>query len=753
MIKEFSIFNFQSPHSFLLKIGTWLFIVTWSLIIDNSATQAAPAPSFRNTIQPILTKYGCNSGACHGAAAGKNGFRLSLRGFNDRGDWTAITRDAAGRRVVTADPGRSLLLLKPTKTIKHKGGELFEVDSREFKLLADWIATGAPGPSDDDPRIERIAIDPPAITMKKGDEHRFKVIAYFSNGEKQDVTEWTKYTSADEAVAHVDELGGVTIVGNGGGAVTAWYMSRLAIARITVPYPVAPMPEAFAKAPRRNFIDDLVLKKLRALNLPPSGRCTDGEFIRRVYLDTLGVLPTAAETRAFLKDQSKDKRDRLIESLFRRPEFVDYWSYLWSDLFLISSRNLKKPAMWAYYDWIRNQVASNTPWDEFARRTITATGSTLENGAANFFVMHDDPKKISETASLAFLGMSIQCAQCHNHPLEKWTNNDYYAMANLFARVRRKDAGGEGHEIVFNARTGDLPQPLTGKPRPPRPLTGRPLAFNDATDRRAHFARWLTSPDNPWFTGAIANRIWANFMSVGLVEDVDDMRMTNPASNPALLNALAAHLTKNKFDLRALMRVILQSETYQRSSVPITSTPGNTGDRRFYSRYYPRRLMAEVMLDAISQVTAVPTEFRQDLRNANRGLGPAYPAGWRALQLPDINVRSYFLKSFGRPARENTCTCERVNDPSVTQMLNIANGDLVNGKFTAKENILTRLLAKELPPAKFVEELYLTALSRPPTPTEAAAMIAALNEAKDKRLAAEDILFALVSSKEFLFNH
>jgi hypothetical protein len=738
----------DEPRSFW-SLGVSHYLVITSLLISHSAAQAA-LPSFRNTIQPILTKYGCNGGACHGAAAGKNGFKLSLRGFDDRGDWLALTRQASGRRVVTADPGRSLLLLKPTKLIKHKGGERFDTDSREFKLLAQWIAAGAPGPSDADPRIERIAIHPPNITLKKGGEHQFKVIAHFNDGTKQDVTEWAKYTSADEAVARVDELGGVSVVGNGGGAVTAWYLSCLAIARITVPYPTTPKPEVFAKAPRRNFIDNLVLKKLKELNLPPSGHCTDGEFIRRVYLDTLGILPTADETRAFLSDKKTNKRDRLIDSLFQRPEFIDYWSYLWSDLFLISSRNLKKPAMWAYYDWIRDQVASNTPWDEFARRTITASGSTLENGAANFFVMHDDPKKISETASLAFLGMSIQCAQCHNHPLEKWTNNDYYAMANLFARVRRKDAGGEGHEIVFNARTGDLPQPLTGRPQVPRPLTGEPLPPNSRTDRRAHFAQWLTSPDNPWFTRAIANRIWANFMSVGLVENVDDMRMTNPASNDALLDALAAHLVKNKFNLRALMRTILQSKTYQRSSVPL---PGNMGDRRFYSRYYPQRLMAEVMLDAISQVTAVPTEFRLDLRNANQGLGPAYPAGWRALQLPDINVRSYFLKSFGRPARENTCTCERVNDPSVTQMLNLSNGDLVNGKFTKQGNILDQLLIKKLPTPKLIEELYLTALSRRPTKKEATAMAAALDEGKDKRLAAEDILFALVSSKEFLFNH
>ena len=726
------------------KLG---FIACLLLCVD---TWADPVPSFRNTIQPILTKHGCSSGPCHGATAGKNGFILSLRGYDDLADWLVLTRHSSGRRINTSDPGRSLMLLKPTRLVKHKGGEIFEVDSPEFEIITKWIAAGAPGPSDADPRIERIEIDPPQVTLKNDGTCQFKVTAHFNDGSKKDVTEWAKYTSADETVARVDSLGKVSIVGSGSGAITAWYLSRIAIARVTVPFPNKPNPEIFTRAPRRNFIDGPVLDKLKELNLPPSGQCTDAEFIRRVFIDTLGILPTAQEARAFLADKRPDKRDRLIESLFKRPEFVDYWTYLWSDLLLVSSKKLKKPAMWAYYDWIRAQVASNTPWDKFAHQIVTATGSTLDNGAANFFVLHDDPKKVAETTSLAFLGMSIQCAQCHNHPMEKWTNDDYYGMASLFARVRRKEAPGEGNEIVFNARGGDIVQPRTGKAQAPRPLDGAAIDAHSTTNRREPFAQWLTTPDNKWFTRAIVNRIWTNFMGVGLVESVDDMRITNPASNDALLEAMSGYLTRNQYNLRALMRTILQSETYQRSSVPL---PGNMGDRRFYSRYYPRRLMGEVLLDALSQVTDVPTEFRLDLRNANRGLGEAYPLGWRALQLPDVNVRSYFLQSFGRPERENTCTCERVNDPSVTQMLSISNGDLINGKFTRKGNRLGQLLNKKWPTAKLIEELYFTTLNRPPTPGESKSMTVAFDEAKDKRLATEDILFALISSKEFLFNH
>lgn len=697
----------------------------------------AAAPSFRNDVQPILTKYGCNSGACHGAAAGKNGFKLSLRGFDDETDYLALTRQAAARRVNLAEPGRSLMLLKPTALLPHKGGKRFEVDSREFRILADWIANGAPGPSEKDARIQRIEIQPPAVTLKNGDAHQFKVTAHFSDGRSEDVTRWTKYTSADETVAQAGDTGQITVVNHGGGALAAWYMSRLAIATITVPYPNTVAPEIYTRAPRRNFIDDLVLGKLRELNLPPSARCTDAEFIRRAFLDTVGVLPTADETRAFTASAAPDKRDQLIESLFARPEFVDYWTYKWSDLFLVSTARLKKPAMWSFYGWLRNHVASNTRWDVLARQMITAQGSTLDNGSANFFVLHDDPKKVAENTVASFLAMSINCAQCHNHPMEQWTNNDYYGMASLFARVRRKDAGGEGHEIVFLETQGEIPQPLTGRPQPPRPLDAPALDPAAALDRRQPFADWLTHPDNPWFARAVANRVWANFFAEGLVESVDDMRRTNPASNEKLLAAVAAHLTKNHYDLRELMRAILQSETYQRSSI---ATPQNVADRRFYSRYYPRRLMAEVMLDTLSQVTGVPTEFKD------------YPKTWRAVQLPDANVESYFLSSFGRPKRETTCTCERVDDPSVGQMLHMANGKTLNDKLAAKDSNLSRLLAKKLPTARLVEELYLSALSRPPTAAELTAAAQSL-DARDPREAAEDLLFALLTSKEFLFNH
>ncbi len=520
---------------------------------------------------------------------------------------------------------------------------------------------------------------------------------------------------------------------------SATYLSSNVVATVACAFDAPLAADVLAAAPRRNFIDERVLDKLKALNLPPSPTASDGEFIRRAFLDTIGVLPTADEARAFLADPSPDKRDKLVELLLARPEFVDYWAYKWSDLLLVSSEKLKPAAMWAYHDWIRNQVANNTPWDVLARSIVTATGSTLENGAANFFVLHQDPAELAETTSLAFLGMSINCAKCHNHPLEKWTNDQYYGMANLLARVRTKDLAGDGNRMVFPVPAGELVQPRTGKPQVPCPLDGRPLDPADTSDRRMHLADWLVAPENPYFSRAITNRVWANFFGVGMVEHVDDLRLTNPASNEPLLAAAAGYLVDSHYDLQALMRAILQSETYRRSSQPLGE---NQADTRFYSRYYPRRLMAEVLLDAVSQVTSAPTTF------------PGYPAGRRALQLPDANVNSYFLKAFGRPARSLTCECERTAEPSMVQVLHLSNGDTVNQKLEAAGNRLDQLIAAGTPNDKLIEEAYLAALSRFPTEQEKARLDRVLSDPgeSNRRLLVEDLYWGILTSKEFLFN-
>ncbi len=717
------------------------------------AEDARPV-SFRNHIQPILAKSGCSLGACHGSAAGQGGFKLSLRGYDDEGDYLTLTRGAFGRRITLSDPARSLLLLKPTNSVSHKGSEKFKVDSPDWKTIVEWIAQGAPGPKAEDARIQQLTIEPALVKLQPGAAQQFTVRAHFSDGHVEDVTRHVKYTATNQSVINVDDDGKASVIGNGESAVTAWYLSRIAVGTVSAPFPNTIAPEVFAKAERRNWIDDLVLEKLAALNLPPSPRSTDSEFIRRAFLDTCGILPTTDETRAFLADPLPDKRDRLIDSLFARTEFVDYWTYKWSDLLLVSSRKLRPSAMWAYYKFVRDNVATNTPWDEFARRILTAQGSTIENGAGNFFVLHEDPRELSETTSQAFLGFSMNCAKCHNHPMEKWTNNDYFGMANLFARVRHKNGAGDGENVVFSADSGELNQPLTGKPQPPRPLDGTAIAFDDPRDRRAVLAAAITAPENPYFARAITNRVWANFFSVGLVENVDDIRASNPASNEPLFARAAEFLVGKKFDLRELMRAILQSETYQRSS---NALPENKADTRFYARYYPRRLMAEVALDAVAQVTRVPTPFETDVRNANQSKGTAYPAGWRAVQLPDANINSHFLKSFGRPQREVTCECERSSEPTVTQALHLSNGDTVNQKLTAKESIVATALASGKPVPQLVEEAYLAALARLPTAAERERFEKVLGEAKDnpeeKRLALEDTYWALLSSREFLFNH
>jgi hypothetical protein len=696
--------------------------------------------SFRNHVQPVLARMGCSSGACHGAAAGQNGFKLSLRGYDDEGDYLTLTRHALGRRIVPSDPGRSLMLLKPTGAVPHKGGLKFETNSIEYRVLSEWIASGTPGPKKEDARIERLDILPEQVVLKPTMQQQLNVRAHFSDGHVEDVTRWAKYTSANETVAQVADQGALTVAGFGEGAITAWYLSRIAIATVTVPYTNQVPADVFANAEKRNFIDELALEKLQSLNLRPSQKCSDSEFIRRAFVDTTGVLPSVDETREFLTSTAPDKRDRLIESLLKRPEFVDYWTYKWSDLLLVQSKKLKPAAMWSYYNWIRNNVAANTPWDEFVRKVMVAQGSTLENGAANFFVLHEDPKLMAETTSQAFLGMSVQCAKCHNHPMEKWTNDEYFGFANLFARVRTKSGTADGDNIIFASTRGDIVQPLTGKPQAPRPLDSKPLPMDSPDDRRVELAAWLTSPANGYFGRSIVNRVWANFYGVGLVEKVDDMRVTNPASNEKLLSATAKYLADQKFDLKALMRAILQSETYQRSSVPL---PENASDTRFYSRYFPRRMSAEVLLDAMSQVTGAPTKFK------------GYPENWRAIQLPDSNIDSYFLRTFGRPERNTTCECERSSEPSVTQVLHMANGDTLNKKLTAKGNRLEKLIGDKVPLEKVVEEAYLSALSRYPSSEEKEKFMKALSDApeKEQRALVEDMYWALLSCKEFLFNH
>lgn len=714
--------------------------------------------SFRNHVEPVLARQGCNSGACHGALAGKGGFRLSLRGYDPDRDYFTIVEQQLGRRVEFAEPASSLLLTKPTMAVPHKGGLKLTPESKLYRVVAEWIAAGGKPPSATDARLQKLEILPERATLKSGVSQPLMVRAYYSDGRVEDVTSLAKYSSSNEAVSTVGENGVVSVIGPGEGAITAWFSSQIVIARMTVPFDQEIEPAAFTAADRRNFIDDLILKQLQRLNLKPSARCSDEVFIRRVFLDTIGTLPTSKDIREFLADSEPDKRDRLIESLLQRPEYVDYWTYHWSDLLLLNGTELRPDAIKAYYTWVHDRVATDVPWDQFVRELVTSKGSSFENGATNFYALHQSPEDMAENVSQAFLGLSIGCAKCHNHPLEKWTNDQYYAFANLFSRVRAKGWGGDsrngdGLRTLVTATSGELVQPRTGRPQPPTPLDGEPLDMDSTADRREYAAQWLTSPDNVMFARSITNRVWKNFFGVGLVEQVDDMRASNPASNEELLSATAKYLADEKYDIKSLVRTILQSESYQRSSETL---PENAGDSRHYSRYFPRRLMAEVLLDAVSQVTDVPTEFNKILYpGADVKPTDVYPRGTRAIQLHDSAIESYFLQTFGRNQRRITCECERSDEPSMIQVLHISNGDTVNGKLATPENRLSRWLTEVTDDRELIDEVFLTSLSRTPRQHEIDEIseLLAATPAEERRIVLEDIVWGIISSREFLFNH
>ncbi len=726
-------------------------------------TGVAQPVQFEAHVQSIFSRHGCNSGACHGALAGKGGFRLSLRGYDSQADHFTITRQDRGRRIEPADPGRSLLLAKPTTLIPHKGGLRLEENSRDYQLLANWIAGGSPGPQAADARLEAIEVLPTDLKLDLDDQQQLLVLAHYADGRTEDVTHWAKFNSANEVVAEVDEDGQVRVVGRGKGAVVAWFASRIAISSIVVSAerqaaePIAAEDSGFQPA---NFIDAILQEEWQALGLGPSATCDDSTFLRRATLDATGTLPTPDQVREFLKDTSPARRQRLVEQLLSSEAYVDYWSYQWSDLLLVNGNLLRPDAVAAFYKWIRSQVEQNTPWDEFARRIVLARGDSLEQGATNFYAIHQDPESLTENTCQAFMGLSIGCAKCHNHPLEKWTNDQYYGMANLFARVRAKGWGGDarngdGKRTLLVLERGDLIQPSRGEPQPPAPLDSPPIDIDSPEDRREVLAAWLTSSENRYFSRAIVNRVWANYMGVGLIEPVDNLSVSNPASSERLLDALADYLIEHDYDLKSLMRLIMNSRVYQLSS---QATPDNEHDQRFYCRYYPRRLMAEVLHDAIVSVTGVPTQFTEiEFAGADKRPTDFYPLGTHSLELYDSAVANYFLKTFGRHQRRITCDCERSDQPTVVQVLHLNNGDTINDKLSDEACVISRWIEQQLPPEQAIEQAYLAALSRPPTDSERAKVQALIDEARAagpiQRELYEDLLWSLMTSPEFLFSH
>lgn len=723
--------------------------VTATVAVSVKNSHAPFTWSFRNHVIPVMTKMGCNQGACHGALAGKNGFKLSLRGYDPDADYDTLTRSSVGRRVSLTDPASSLIVAKPSFAIPHGGGKRFAKDSLEYRVVEEWIAAGAPPPSGTDVQIRGLEVFPAAAVLSPEAEQQIVVRAKYSDGHTEDVTRWVKFSSSNEGVATVDDWGRVKMNGSGEAAITLWYSSRVLYSRVSVPFANEITSATYDKYPRRNFIDDLAVTKWKNLHLAPSKLADDSEFLRRAYLDAIGVLPKSEDVENFLADTSSDKRTKLIDRLLQKDEFVDYWSYKWSDLLLVSSRRLNSTAMWAFYDWIRESVKQNKPWDKFARDIFLSSGSTRENGALNYFVLHKDPIELSENATQAFLGQRITCARCHNHPLEKWTQIQYFQMANLFARVGVKNGGAAGENIVFAKASGDVLYPKSARPLPPAPLDAANMPLDSTEDRRIVFAKWLTSPDNAMFSRTIVNRVWANFMGRGLVDPMDDLRATNPASNEELLAALSKDFVDHGYDVQRLIRTIMNSTLYQLSS---EANATNQSDNIYYSKHIIRRLSAEVILDAMSQVTGAPTAFS------------SYPVGTRALQLPDTQVKSDFLASFGRPARVLCDAAERASDPTITQALHVINGDTLNKKLSSPDGTIALFMKLGLSDRRILEYMYISAFSRYPSDSERAAVAAALEKTRLEkgteearrdahRQALEDMVWAMLTSKEFLFNH
>lgn len=724
-------------------------------------------PSFRNEIIPLLTRAGCNSGACHGALAGKGGFKLSLRGYDPDTDHFVMTRQASARRVDRSQPEQSLLVLKSSRAMPHGGGRRITQGEVDYNLMVEWIKAGAAGLSKSDASLQRIEVLPKAALLKPTNELPVLVRAFYSDGRVEDVTRWSRFGSSDDDVAKVAEDGRITVAGHGEAAITVGFGTAVTAMTVSSPYSNQVAAKVYADSPKHNFIDEHVLRKLQALRLPPSPSCNDYEFIRRAFLDSAGILPTPEEVSKFVSDKSPDKRSKLIDALLERTEFVDYWSYKWSDLLLVSTRKLPQPAMWSFYRTVRQSVADNKPWDQFARDVILANGSTLQQGGGNFFVLHKDTAILSESIAVTFMGMSVTCARCHNHPLEKWTQDQYWAMANLFSRVGLKNGEQLGPAVVKNAvrdevivferPDGDVLHPRRNIAMPPAPLDGKPLALDDPRNRREYFVDWLTAPENPYFAKAVVNRVWRNFMGRGLVEAEDDLRETNPPSNRELFDAMAADFVTNKYDMKRLIRQIMNSAAYQRSSVKV---PGNEQDNRYYSRYILRRLSGEVILDAVSQVTGSPTVFNQVYTGVEGGVAATtnYPLGTRAMQLPDSRVASRFLDAFGRPDRIATCSCERQQDATVGQALMMNNGQVLNEKLRGKESRVNAWLTEKVKDEDAVQRVFHLALNRPPTPDELKKCRAILADSMSgtpeaRREALEDLFWAVLTTREFLFNH
>lgn len=706
---------------------------------------ADPPVSFTEQVIPILSKAGCNMGACHASQYGKGGFKLSVFSFAPEQDYQAIVRDSASRRVSFVDPKQSLWLLKPTLGVPHVGGKRLEKDSVDYQILVQWLNRQAPPPAADAPQITGLQVFPNRRVGKEGFTQQLQVVAVYSNGKKRDVTAWAKFNSTDDSVLKVTKDGLVTTTGRGQAAAMVRFEGQAEISTIIVPFADKVDLAGWVD---QNFIDQWASAKFKEIGIAPSPLCDDATFLRRAYLDAVGTLPTVEQATAFLDAKDPDKRKKLVDRLLGltgdpaqdiyNNDYAAFWSLKWSDLIRSNSATLGEQGMWALNNWLKDSFRQNKPFNRFVHELITAKGSTFSTGPANYFRIANNPQDLTEATAQLFLGVRLTCAKCHHHPFEKYGQSDYYGFAAFFARIGNKGSqefGLFGGETVIMARAdGEVGHPRTGQTMKPTPLEGKPVP--ESSDRRTALADWLASPQNAFLPRNVVNRYFGYLMGRGLVEPIDDMRATNPPSNVELMNSLADDFVKSGFNLKHLMRTIMTSRLYQLDSQP---TPANAADSRFYSHYQVKRLAAEPLLDAIDAVTGVPTKFDK------------VPLGTKAIELPDAKYNNYFLSTFGKPRREGVCECERVSQPNLAQALHTLNGDLVTAKIAAGNGRIALLLAAKKPSEDIVTDLYLATLSRRPTAEERFALQKLRAEAGNDKAFLEDLLWSLINSKQFLF--
>jgi len=710
-----------------------------TVTVDRAAE--IPPVSFRDEVVPALTKLGCSAGTCHGTPTGKGGFRLSLQGYAPDLDYNALVREAGGRRVTPTDPGRSLVLLKPLVQMAHAGGKRLSTEMPEYGILTRWIAEGAKEDPEDAPRLTKVEILPGArMLMAPHAKQRVVVMGYFSDGTARDVTHLTKLSTSNEDLATITREGLVEAEARGDIAVLARYQAALQSLRLTFLEDVPGF--MWSKPPESNFIDRLVFARLKLFEIPVSGLASDSEFVRRAYLDAIGLLPTPTEVTSFVKDRSPDKRTRLIAGLTQRPEFADHWSIKWADVLRIADETMGEAGARAYHQWLRDSLAQDKPFSDLVRELLTASGSTEKNPAANYYRAPRNsegmvpPEALSESTAQLFLGVRMTCARCHNHPFERWTQDEYYELAAFFGQVCRDTR--KGVETVYLDDAGEVTHLRTGKVMTPKLLGADFVEPVKGQDRRVALADWMVRKDNPFFSKAIANRVWAHLLGRGIVEPVDDFRDSNPAVNEALIEALGREFAEHGFSLKHLVRTIMNSRTYQLTAHP---EPLNKDDFSYFSHAQPRIMTAEQLADAIAAVTGVPDEYE------------GYPMGTRAAQLRGTTVKSGFLKTFGRPERNLNCECEREKDPTLFQALKLITDRDIDRKLKDESGRMAQLAASSKSNAEVLAEMYLSAFARQPTGKEQQEWIAYFSRVGDRRKSMEDLGWVLINSKEFLFRH